>query len=158
VRHAFRDWEHLGRVVALFAAGILLFLLAQQLLVPPDFGVYGHFRAGALADSGARPLLFAGQKACVECHSDVADSRKAGKHAAVACEACHGPLARHAEDPGLAKATRPDGRAVCLICHTTNVAKPRGFPQVEPAEHADQGACIACHSPHNPGAPPEAKK
>jgi hypothetical protein len=31
------------------------------------------------------------------------------------------------------------------------VAKPEGFPQVEPAEHAPEGACSECHTPHSPG-------
>ena len=50
----FRDKEHLVRVAALFAAGFVLFVLARALFVPKGFGLYGHYRAGALADNRAR--------------------------------------------------------------------------------------------------------
>ena len=63
--------EHLVRVAALFAAGVLVFVALQSLLVPKGFGGYGHYRAGALDDNRARPLVHAGRGACVECHADV---------------------------------------------------------------------------------------
>jgi len=151
MRRLFGDAEHLVRVAGLFAAGVLAFLVLRGLLVPDDFGVYGHFRAGALADNRARALGHAGRGACVECHSDVGETLAGGKHARVGCEACHGPLARHAEDAAAQEAVKPDPRAVCLRCHLANVAKPEGFPQVEPAEHAPEGACSECHTPHSPG-------
>ena len=157
MRPFLKDSEHLIRVAGLFLAGVLLFLVLQALLVPEGFGVYGHFRSGALADNRERALSFAGHATCDECHSDVADARKGGKHAAVACEACHGPLARHAEDPGTAKAVRPDARKLCLVCHSVNVAKPARFPQVEPREHSGGKSCLTCHTAHNPGLAPEAK-
>ena len=40
--------EHLLRVAGLFVAGVLAFLVLQAFLVPRGFGVYGHYRAGAL--------------------------------------------------------------------------------------------------------------
>lgn len=153
----FKDEEHLLRVVGVFVAGLLAFILLQAVLVPKGFGVYGHFRAGALDDNGARPMSFAGRAACEDCHTDVVDARKGGKHAAIGCEACHGPLAKHAQDQEALKPQRPDGR-VCLVCHTANVGKPRGFPQVDPREHAGQASCLSCHTAHNPGAAPEAKR
>lgn len=157
MRPFLKDSEHLIRVAGLFLVGLLLFLVLQALLVPEGFGVYGHFRSGALADNRARPLSFAGHAACEECHSDVAAARKGGKHAAVGCEACHGPLARHAEDPGTAKAARPDPRKLCIVCHSVNVAKPARFRQVEPREHSGGESCLTCHTAHNPGVAPEAK-
>jgi len=147
----FENKEHLVRVAALFAVGLAAFLALQAILVPEGFGVYGHYRAGALADNRARPLVYAGRGSCAECHSDAADALKGGKHAGVGCEACHGPLARHAEDASVQKAERPDGRAVCLRCHTANVAKPAGFPQVQTKEHSPEGACLECHPAHSPG-------
>lgn len=146
----FKDYEHLARVAALAGAGVVVFLLLQQLLVPEGFGVYGHYRAGALDDNRAHALAFAGQAACVECHTDQATARKAGKHANVACEACHGALARHADDPEI-KPQKPDGRGLCLGCHSASVARPAKFPQVEAREHAESGLCTECHQAHNPG-------
>jgi len=147
----FGHGEHLVRVLGLFAAGLLLFLLAKALLVPADFGVYGHYRAGALADNRARSLVHAGRAACAACHAErVAELRKS-KHAGVGCESCHGALAAHASEPKAHKALRPEGRALCLTCHRTNVARPVSFPQVDPRDHAPEGACTDCHSAHDPG-------
>src|SRR5512141_1752826 len=95
----FEHKGHLVRVAGLFLAGVVVFLVMQALLVPKGFGVYGHYRAGSLEENRARPVAFAGRAACVDCHSDVADAAKGGRHEAVRCEACHGPLAGHAGDP-----------------------------------------------------------
>jgi hypothetical protein len=143
--------EHLFRVAALFAGGILVFLILQGLLVPKGFGVYGHFRAGALDDNRARPLAFAGRGSCVECHTDVADSQKGGRHEGVHCEACHGALASHAADPSEHQAVKPDSRVLCVRCHQANVARPASFPQIDVDEHAGGEACTTCHAAHNPG-------
>lgn len=142
--------EHLVRVAGLFAAGVALFLLVQAIFVPKGFGAYGHYRPGALDDVRARPLVYAGRAACLDCHTDVGATLKAGKHASIGCEACHGALARHVEDVSSQKAERPDGRQICLRCHLPNVAKPRGFPRVEPGDHAPTGSCLECHQAHSP--------
>lgn len=151
MRELFRDAEHLVRLALLFVAALVVFLIVRGLLVPKDFGQFGHYRAGALADNRARQVVFAGRVACVECHSDVEDARRGGAHAAIGCEACHGPLAAHAADPTTAAATKPDPRTLCLVCHTRNVAKPKRFPQVDPKEHGEGAACADCHRPHAPG-------
>jgi hypothetical protein len=150
MRGLFKDKEHLLRMAALFAAGVLLFVVARGLLVPASFGVYGHFRADALLDNRARPLAFAGRAACSDCHGDVVELRVGSKHAKVGCEACHGALGRHAGDPEAMTPEKPDGARVCLVCHLANVAKPRSFPQVDPAEHGDGQGCGGCHKPHHP--------
>lgn len=149
MRHLFENKEHLVRMAGLFAAGLGAFLALQAILVPKGFGVYGHFRAAALEETRARSLAYAGRASCGECHSDAAAAVTGGKHAPVACEACHGPLARHVEDAAAQKAERPDGRAVCLRCHTANVAKPTSFPQVEVSEHSPGGPCLECHPAHS---------
>ena len=148
--------EHLVRMAGLFAAGILVFLLARALFVPKGFGTYGHYRPGALADNRAYPVKFAGRDACVECHTDVPDALKAGKHARIRCEACHGPLAAHAQDPTKAKGVKPDPKVLCVKCHLANVAKPQGFPQIDPKEHLGPN-CGECHDPHVPGQEPQKK-
>jgi hypothetical protein len=153
----FRDWEHLARVAGLLLAGVVLFLVVQALFVPPGFGVYGHFRAGALDDNRARPLTYAGQASCEDCHTDVAAVRKVGKHHGVSCEACHGPLAGHAADASTAQARRPDAGKLCVVCHSANVAKPRGFPTIVAEDHAGTESCLTCHLAHNPGVAPEGK-
>jgi hypothetical protein len=145
----FRDAEHLIRMAAIFAGGLLAFLLARTIFVPDDFGVLGHYRLSAIDDVRARPAAYAGQKACLECHTDVGEAREAGgAHARVACESCHGPLATHAAGEGGAE--RPEPRTICVRCHAANGARPRAFPQVHVREHADEGPCTTCHQPHAP--------
>ena len=64
------------------------------------------------------------------CHDDEAKARAAGKHAHVACEACHGPLAQHADDPAAHVPQLPDVANLCRRCHEKDAAKPKNFPQV----------------------------
>ena len=146
----FRDIEHLLRLAGIFAVGIVAFVGVRGALVPHDFGVYGHYRAGAPDDVRARPVAYAGQRACADCHEDVVTLRKTTKHVAVACEACHGPSQRHVEDPGEAKAVRPDGRELCARCHAANTGKPRWYPTVNVKDHAGDEKCVSCHTPHAP--------
>jgi hypothetical protein len=150
MRNFFKDREHLARMAALFLAGVVIFLIVRALLVPKDFYEYGHFRTGALADNAARPMAFAGREACESCHPDVVDVRKGSRHATIGCEACHEALAKHADDPGRVKPVRPDARKVCLVCHRQDVAKPKGFKQVNPQEHMGGELCNSCHKPHHP--------
>lgn len=146
----FKDYEHLARVAALAGAGVVVFLLLQQLLVPEGFGVYGHYRAGALDDARAQEVAHAGRDACLACHEDAAEAAKGGGHARVRCEACHGALAAHAEDPTERKAVKPDAARLCVRCHQASVARPASFPQKDRAEHAGDEACTTCHVAHHP--------
>ena len=150
MRNFLKDKEHLVRMAAIFLVGLLLFLVVRAFLIPKGFYEYGHFRAGALADNAARPLGFAGREACESCHPDVAEARKGSRHDAIACEACHGALAKHADDPGSFKPTLPDAKKICLVCHQQDVTKPKTFNQVNPQEHMGSEPCIACHKPHHP--------
>lgn len=146
----FKDKEHLVRMAALFVLGIGLFLIARAALVPKGFGEFGHYRTGALKDNRDVPLQYAGRAACADCHPEVVKARAGSQHQRVGCESCHGPLARHAEDPGALTPDRPDKRKVCLTCHLTDAAKPARFPQVDPKEHGGEGGCDECHKPHHP--------
>ena len=106
-----------------------------------------------MGEIAARPVRFAGHDTCEACHVDVADAKKAGKHAHVNCEACHGPQAKHAssDDPSATKPQLPDSAVLCVRCHTASAAKPKDFPQVNPAEHSNGMPCDTCHKPHTPG-------
>ncbi|HUR33236.1 MAG TPA: cytochrome c3 family protein [Vicinamibacterales bacterium] len=146
----FRSYSHLIRMAALFVCGIAVFLVGRSLFVPSDFGVHGHYRAGALDAARVRPITFAGQAACVECHGDIGDLRKTARHARVACESCHGPLATHAAGEEPRRPAPPDGQVTCIGCHLKNRSKPAAFPQIEVADHAGDNKCIECHNPHAP--------
>jgi hypothetical protein len=141
---------HLVRVAVLFVAGILVFLGLQAFLVPDGFGAYGHYRAGALDDNRVPQLVYGGREACAECHAEVPELLQRGAHARVRCEACHGPLARHAQDPSAGDVVKPDVVALCARCHDTRAARPAGFPQVNASEHSGGERCTSCHQAHDP--------
>jgi hypothetical protein len=138
------------RPAIVLLAGIALFLVIRSAVIPKAFGQYGHYRPGALDAIRQKPVSFAGQDACVLCHDSEASARAAGKHAHVACEACHGPLAKHANDPAANVPKLPDVANLCRRCHEQDPAKPKGFPQVNTVEHSGGMTCNSCHQPHNP--------
>ena len=146
----FKDAGHLLRFAGLFVLAFLVFLVVRGYVVPKSFGQYGHYRGAAIGEIADRPVKFAGHEACETCHSDEADKKKSGKHAHVNCEACHGALASHADDPSTGKPVLPDTAALCARCHTASAAKPKGFPQVDPANHSNGISCETCHNPHSP--------
>jgi hypothetical protein len=60
------------------------------------------------------------------------------------------PLLLHADDPTTVAAVKPDTAVLCARCHTASAAKPKSFPQVDPADHSGGAPCQTCHNPHNP--------
>lgn len=146
----FEDIEHLLRLVAILAAGVILFAVIRTALVPEDFGILGHYRAGAVEANRIAPIVYAGQQACADCHADVVETRAAARHAPVACESCHGPAAAHASAPDTAKPVLPDGRELCVRCHAANTGKPARYPTVDVEAHAGDERCVTCHRPHDP--------
>lgn len=145
----FKDFEHLLRMAALFAGGLLLFGVARAQLVPGDFGKYGHYRAGAIDDAAARPLSYAGRGRCTECHEDVVTAAAPAKHTVISCETCHGALLKHADDPAVETA-KLDGQQLCLRCHAANTGKPSHQPTIVAKDHSDEPTCLGCHKPHDP--------
>jgi hypothetical protein len=148
--NVFKDAGHLFRLAAVFAVGCLVFVGMRAFLVPKSFGQYGHYRGNAIAEIAARPVNYAGHQACEDCHADVLEKKKNGRHVHVNCEACHGPLAKHADDPGSVQPAKLDTAVLCVRCHEANAAKPKGFPQVASADHSSGLACDTCHQPHSP--------
>ncbi|MGA7159217.1 MAG: multiheme c-type cytochrome [Acidobacteriaceae bacterium] len=147
---SFKDYEHLFRFALLWGFLIVVFFVARHFVVPKSFGEYGHYRGNAIADIAARPVHFAGQQRCETCHTDVATLKHSGIHAGVHCEACHGPLAKHADDPGNVQPAKLDTATLCVKCHAASAAKPKDFPQVAADEHSGGVACETCHQPHSP--------
>ena len=145
----FKDVEHLFRLAAIFAIGLLVFAVARAELVPADFGKFGHYRASAVDEIAARPIHYAGQKACAECHTDVVETRAPSRHKAISCETCHAPLARHAAGDDTFTFVKLDATPLCVRCHATKTGKPSRYPRVDINDHADD-PCITCHQPHDP--------
>ena len=146
----FRDVEHLLRLAAIFAFGMVTFAVVRAQLVPEDFGRLGHYRASAVDEIRARPIVHAGQKACAECHTDVVEVRLPSRHKALSCEVCHGPLAKHAAGDDTFTFAKPDAQPLCIRCHATKTGKPERYPRVDVKDHAGDEPCVSCHKPHDP--------
>ncbi len=145
-----RDADHLLRLAGVFLAAVLIFFGIRAFLVPKSFGEYGHYRGDAIAEIAALPLVHAGHQSCETCHTEILETKSKGKHEGVACEACHGPQAKHADDPGSILPIKPDAGVLCAQCHEASAAKPKWFPQVAAAEHSGGVVCSTCHNPHHP--------
>jgi uncharacterized CHY-type Zn-finger protein len=145
----FKDAGHLFRFAFLFVIAFGVFLVIRHFVVPKSFGEYGHYRGAAIAEIAARPVNFAGHETCETCHADILAVKAPGKHANVNCEACHGPLAKHAEDPSI-QPPKLDTAVLCVRCHAASAAKPKNFPQISADEHSGGVPCETCHQPHSP--------
>jgi hypothetical protein len=167
LRHA----QHVVRVGVVFAVVLVIFLVARSQLIPSDFGVYGYYRAGALNDSRALPVVHAGRVACLECHDGTYDppepdeeaaprkplpkslTAKDNKHSILSCEACHGPLKFHVDDTEK-DVSKVAADSLCLNCHQQIGGRPRSQPQVMAATHEKDDpakqTCVSCHLPHWP--------
>lgn len=144
-----RGAEHLVRIAGVFLIGIVAFLAIRAYLAPKSFGEYGHYRGDAIAEIAALPVIHAGHQICETCHADLFEEKSKGKHAGIACEACHGPQGKHAGDISIVP-PKPDAAVLCAQCHEASAAKPKWFAQVVTAEHSGGLVCTACHPAHNP--------
>ena len=131
---------------------VLVFLVVRELTwFPRALGSMDTIAGRRSARLQRKPVKFAGHETCETCHTDIATPRAKGKHAHVNCEACHGALAKHADDPASVTPVKPDTAVLCARCHTASAAKPKDFPQVDPADHSGGVPCETCHQPAQPG-------
>ena len=142
--------NRLAIVLAILVGATLLtrFVLIPRALVSTDL----HWKETVRREL-ARPVRFAGASACQDCHEEVATTKARSFHKNVACESCHGPAIKHAEDPGAVKPPAPRDRKFCPVCHAYDPSRPTGFPQINPTAHNPLKPCIACHKPHDPVPP-----
>ena len=133
-------------LIALLIAGT--YGVARVFLTPKTFGQYGHYRGAALEEASARSPVFAGTKACSECHDDTFEKLAQDRHKAVGCESCHGPSRSHAHNPDIAPAKLTG--ALCLRCHLADPARPARQRQITLLEHYPGDSCIDCHVAHQP--------
>ncbi len=148
--------EQPKRLVLVLLVFVGAFIPVRALLVPEDFGKYGHYRPAALEEAAALSIKYAGHGVCNDCHDDVVDTKYAGYHRDLACEICHGPAAEHTEDSDVLLQA-PRERGYCPLCHGYLASRPTGFPQILTASHNPLKPCIECHDPHDP-VPPETPK
>lgn len=149
--------EQVKRLTVLAVILVALLIIARSILIPSDFGKYGHYRAAAVEEIISQKQKYAGHEVCGECHDEMVEIKSHGYHKNVACEVCHGPAAAHAEDPGSVEIRIPRGRGYCPLCHEYLPSRPTGFPQIVSASHNPLKPCITCHNPHDPK-PPETPK
>ncbi len=140
-------------LVIVFSVVFAVFITLRHFLVPPSFGLYGHYRANAVDEIRQKEIKYAGSEACIDCHEDIYDLKAKSYHKNVTCEVCHGPAYAHTQDPTGVKPEIPHNRSQCTICHNYNPARPTGFPQIIASQHNPGFFCAHCHNPHNPSVP-----
>ncbi|MEJ2544274.1 MAG: hypothetical protein P8Y99_09420 [Calditrichaceae bacterium] len=148
--------EQIKRLAVVVILSIVIFIVIRSLLIPSDFGKYGHYRASSLEDIAGMETKYAGHQVCYDCHDDIVDTKHNGYHKNVACEVCHGPAEAHIEGEEV-ELRVPRGRGFCPLCHEYLPSRPTGFPQIIAASHNPMKACIECHNPHDP-TPPQTPK
>jgi hypothetical protein len=136
------------RIVLLAVAIVASYLTARYLLTPPSFRQYGWYRGEALVELQERDPVFAGRKACEECHSDHCQKLAKGAHQGLSCEACHGPGLLHADNPDVKFDKVPFSS--CLRCHEANPSRPKWHKQIVSKSHYTGSKCTECHVPHSP--------
>jgi hypothetical protein len=137
------------RIVLLAAAIVMGYSVARFFLTPRSFGQYGWFRGDALTELRAREPVFAGRKACDECHSEVVQKLQKNQHKGLACEGCHGAGQIHSDDPRKDNIDKSD-YGVCVRCHEANVSRPKWHKQIVSKTHYAGSKCTECHVPHSP--------
>lgn len=143
------------RLAVLFVCAAIVMVVVRQVLIPPSFGKYGHYRADAIDVAAAQDIKYAGWSACVECHDEIEQAKSKSYHRSLSCEVCHGAAADHVKDPeGHAPVVPRKRGEACLYCHSYLASRPTGFPQIIERLHNPLEPCISCHNPHDP-TPPE---
>jgi DmsE family decaheme c-type cytochrome len=117
---------------------------------------------GAQAPAQALKPGYAGSDACAACHPDLStdfsknphhyvQTTKTWGYQGMACEACHGPGAKHAETADPAFITNPaklqplKAAEICLKCHT---GSPDRAGRVNTQHIKNQVTCVTCHAMH----------
>lgn len=147
-----RTPPQINRLILLTLAIIVSYLVARYFLTPATFGQYGWYRGASLGEVASATPVYAGKKACDECHSEVLELLGKGKHQTLTCEACHGVSSPHAANPDVLPVKMSGSH--CIRCHEMNVSRPAWFKQIVVKEHYE-GKCSDCHVPHNPTEVPE---
>lgn len=155
--------KHLWRVAILLIVAGVCGITGRHFLVPPTFGEQGFFRAGSLEEHMSKPVVHGTRTSCNACHSEVATTTLAGKHAGLSCETCHAPESKHVAN-GAKTADMPSTKtgAQCAFCHARLRARPEAQQQIDfndhliklevasPGDVIPEDVCYTCHDPHSP--------
>jgi hypothetical protein len=135
------------RLVLLTLAIVGSYVVARVFLTPASFHQYGWYRGAALEELAARTPVYAGKKACDECHSEIVQKLARDAHQTLSCEACHGVSREHADNPDILPMKLTGSH--CIRCHEANPSRPAWFKQIVVKDHYG-GKCGECHVPHQP--------
>jgi DmsE family decaheme c-type cytochrome len=121
------------------------------------------FRLSApAAPPASLPAGYAGSETCMTCHEDLHSALKKNPHQAVetdskrgfakrACEACHGPGAKHAESATAADIVNParlkpaEADRLCMKCHLN---QPTHMGRLQSGHAKNATSCTSCHVMH----------
>ena len=142
----------LVRLLLLTIGIVASYLVARTILTPASFGEFGFYRGQALEEVAARTPVYAGKKACDECHSEVLQKVAKFEHKTVSCESCHGVSKAHAEDPEVKTIKLTESH--CVRCHEADPSRPKWLKQVTARKHYVGQHCVECHLPHQPNEVP----
>ena len=142
----------IARLVLLTIGIVVSYLTARYFLTPKSFGNLGWYRADAMAEVASREPVFAGKKACEECHSDVCQKLAKNEHKTLSCEVCHGAGKAHVDNPDVKMGILTYSH--CVRCHEANPSRPKWLKQITPKNHYTGQRCTECHVPHQPNEVP----
>ena len=151
VNQPFRLPPQIVRIILLAVGIVGVYSIARYFLTPESFRQYGWYRGAALLELSARAPVYAGRKACEECHSDEVDKLLKGVHKTLSCEGCHGPGQAHVDNPDIKLVVLNFSH--CVRCHEANPSRPKSQKQIVIKDHYE-GACTECHVPHSPNETP----
>jgi len=100
VRGFVQDMEHLIRLAVVMAIALTAFMILRAACRPTQFWTVRLLSRLAARGDRVAANCFCRSRELRDLPSDVVALKNEGKHAGVNCEACHGALAKHAEDPG----------------------------------------------------------
>jgi hypothetical protein len=140
------------RLVLLTIGIVGTYLTARHFLTPASFGEFGWYRANAIGDAASRQIVFAGKKACDECHSEILKRLAKGDHKTLSCEGCHGPGHAHVDNPDVKMGILHFSH--CMRCHEANPSRPKSQKQISLKNHYVGQKCTECHKPHEPNEVP----
>lgn len=140
------------RLLLLVIGIVVSYSAARYFMTPPSFHQYGWYRGEALTEISARPITFAGRKACDECHSDQYQKLVKYEHKTLSCEGCHGAGQAHVDNPDVKLEVL--NQSLCLRCHEANPSRPKWHKQIVSKSHYTDSKCSECHVPHAPSEVP----
>jgi cytochrome c553 len=161
--------KHIVRLLLLFAVFGVAAIGARAYFTDKSFGIYGSYRADAVAEIAADKPIYQGAAYCQSCHRERFAQWSTGIHKVVNCETCHGAAAKHPNlKPPVASGSRTqyliasaryehvalsvpaDSVKLCTLCHEKIPGRPAAQPQIDVDAHARGQACTVCHNPHSP--------